>query len=137
MENTDLTPDMVAAQAAEAVPSTAGTEAVASETLTSTTVTVAEIVRHDPRAAHFIVDILAGIGSDEALSRHFAGAPPGNDALDEAEQRGYMRGLNEAAEARMKAPALYETPDGGGDGATGKSGPHPVFLSHTRKSIWD
>ncbi len=28
--------------------------------------------------------------------------------LAEAEQRGYLRGLNEAAEARMKEPSMYE-----------------------------
>jgi len=38
----------------------------------SSTVDLSEIVARDPRAAHFIVDLLAGVEAGEAASRHFS-----------------------------------------------------------------
>lgn len=95
------------------------------------------LIEHDPRAAHFIVDILSGVSADDAVGRHFprtdAGAG-GNDAICEAEKRGYLRGLNEAAQARMEEPAMYESPDAHLDA---EPQPQSTFLSRSRKSVWD
>ncbi len=68
------------------------------------------IVQRDPRAGHFIVDIIAGTDPREAADRHFGTSPaqPDETVINEAENRGYLRGLNEAARQRLEAPALYE-----------------------------
>lgn len=57
-------------------------------------------------------------------------------AIAQAEERGYLRGLNEAAAKRMDAPAAFETvpPPGAEIPATA---PEPEFLSSPRRSIWD
>lgn len=55
--------------------------------------------------------------------------------LAEAEQRGYMRGRNEAIEHLMQAPALFEsatTP-----AADSTSNPADGFLSGLRPGVWD
>ncbi len=70
-------------------------------------IAIEALVERDARAGHFVVDVLAGVDVPEALSRHFGGS---DGILAEAEQRGYLRGLNEAAEARMKEPSMYEQP---------------------------
>ena len=73
--------------------------------------------------------------------------PTTNDALrtaiEEAEQRGYLRGLNEAASSRMEEPAPFETiPAPGAMPATGDTDPTVTdldidFFSAPRRSIWD
>lgn len=86
------------------------------------------IVGRDPRAGHFIVDILSGTDPAEAAAARF-----GNPAAEaEAEQRGYLRGLNEAARARMNEPGLYEQ-----GAAQPPEEPSPTLLFPGRKSIWD
>ena len=59
-------------------------------------------------------------------------------AVEEAEQRGYLRGLNEAASSRMNSSEMIPSP-----GATihdsdddAESSPHDFFAT-PRKSIWD
>ncbi len=92
------------------------------------------IIEHDPRAAHFIVDILSGVSADEAVGRHFPRSDDNGDAIGEAERRGYLRGLNEVAEAKMEEPAMYESPDALLDTAPLSQS---TFLSRPRKSVWD
>ena len=76
----------------------------------SSTVDLSEIVARDPRAAHFIVDLLAGVEAGEAASRHFSTPPPPPDEslILEAENRGYLRGRNESAAEIMKSPEMYQ-----------------------------
>ncbi|QCD34524.1 hypothetical protein [Muribaculum gordoncarteri] len=78
----------------------------------SSTVDLSEIVARDPRAAHFIVDLLAGVEAGEAASRHFSTPPPPPDEslILEAENRGYLRGRNESAAEIMKSPGMYQQP---------------------------
>ncbi len=92
------------------------------------------LIGKDPRAAHFVVDILSGVSADEAVGRHFPRSDDADYAIGEAERRGYMRGLNEAANARMEEPAMYESPDALLDAAPQ---PQSAFLSRSRKSVWD
>lgn len=97
------------------------------------------IVERDVRAGHFLVDILAGSDATAAADKYF-GRQADDTMLQEAEQRGYLRGLNEAAEQRLNAPALYEqlppsqsSPSTGGDNLS----PTPDFFPEARRSIWD
>lgn len=89
------------------------------------------LVERDARAGHFVVDVLAGVDVPEALSRHFGGS---GGVLAEAEQRGYLRGLNEAAEARMKEPSMYEQPVPKQPARAPESA-DGIFTSR-RRSIW-
>ncbi len=69
------------------------------------------VVNRDVRAAHFLVDLLGGRDADEAVEAHFGRHTPEEEsrkAVDEAEQRGYLRGLNERAEASMARPVPYD-----------------------------
>lgn len=58
--------------------------------------------------------------------------------LEEAERRGYLRGLNEQAERAMNTPALWENPR-----RTEQQQPHAEpdpdfgFLTHLRPGVWD
>lgn len=95
------------------------------------------IVERDVRAGHFLVDILAGNDATAAADKYF-GRQSDDTMLQEAEQRGYLRGLNEAAEQRLNAPALYEQlppspPPSGGDNPS----PDTEFFPEARRSIWD
>lgn len=98
---------------------------------TNTQVNLSDIISKDPRAAHFIVDLMSGMTSDDAASRHFSNA----EAIADAEQRGYLRAMNEKAEQQMQQPALFEPVD-----AADSQPPQPeghTFLSSTRRSVWD
>ncbi|MDE6190736.1 MAG: hypothetical protein K2G47_03835 [Muribaculum sp.] len=64
-------------------------------------------------------------------------------AVEEAEQRGYLRGLNEAASSRMDEPAPFETIPSPGATAPPDSvnDDNPSidcdFIAVPRRSIWD
>lgn len=91
------------------------------------------IIANDARAAHFIIDILAGVKADEAIETHFPKQEVGEQQLAEAEQRGYLRGRNESVSAVMAEPTIYET--------SKPSSPiaeeNRQFLSSPRRSVWD
>lgn len=62
--------------------------------------------------------------------------------IAEAEQRGYLRGLNEAAEQRMEQPTLFEDLARRREKAGNKADPVPDdpaagFLSRISRSVWD
>lgn len=105
------------------------------------------IVNRDVRAARFLVDLLGGHDADEAVRQNFpsllsAGVDSGDGggetmarAVEEAEQRGYLRGLNEKARAEMVQPPAYEElppPQVDRRPATA-----PLIGSSARQSIWD
>ena len=54
--------------------------------------------------------------------------------LEEAEQRGYRRGLMEQGEKLMKRPALYEQI---ADNADDREEEDVMILGHVRRSVWD
>ncbi len=103
---------------------------------------LAALIERDARAGHFLVDILAGTDAQEAVDKHFGRAPspdPDSSAIHDAEQRGYLKGLNEAAEQRLNAPSLYEQlpPSPNADGVEASASPTTDFFPEMRKSIWD
>lgn len=57
-------------------------------------------------------------------------------AMDEAEERGYLRGLNEAARQRMAEPGVWEMPVPEG-GNPMESEATTDILRTQRRSIWD
>ncbi len=91
------------------------------------------IIANDTRAAHFIIDILAGVKADEAIETHFPKQGIGEQQLAEAEQRGYLRGRNESVSAVMAEPTIYETPKSSSPIAE----ENHQFLSSPRRSVWD
>lgn len=97
------------------------------------------VVNRDVRAAHFLVDLLGGRDADDAVKAHFGLHGPdeaeSQKAVDEAEQRGYLRGLNERAEASMAGPAPYDEVRHDDD-----SRPIPstsLIGTFARPSVWD
>lgn len=94
------------------------------------------LLTSDSRVARFIVDVLHGSDPVEASSLHFTPSTPTIDVdamLNEAEQRGYLRGRNEAIEAHMQQPSVWETPGS----ATIDNDSHHQILAHMRPSVWD
>lgn len=94
----------------------------------------------DARVGHFIVDILSGMNVNEASSLHFPSKTDKDDAtatdieslLNEAEQRGYLRGRNEQIEVKIRELDQWQhTP----------SSRQPVIettiLNHPRRSVWE
>ena len=57
--------------------------------------------------------------------------------LAEAEQRGYLRGRNEAIEASMRTPALLENSRLTRARALEAPDPASLFLSRIRPGVWD
>lgn len=53
--------------------------------------------------------------------------------LDEAEQRGYLRGRNEAVSLEMQRPSQWENITGNESSDTGQ----PLILNNMRRSVWD
>ena len=64
-------------------------------------------------------------------------APDIEALLAEAEQRGYLRGRNEAIEASMHTPALLETSRLPRARALEAPDPASLFLSRIRPGVWD
>ncbi|MCM1504055.1 MAG: hypothetical protein NC127_02540 [Muribaculum sp.] len=105
------------------------------------------IVKRDARAAHFLVDLMSGCDVDDSVARNFPVKPPqpsaddesapipDEDALAQAERRGYLRGLNVRSEAIMTRPGAYEEirppkPECNRNGT-------PLLTSTSRTSVWD
>lgn len=59
--------------------------------------------------------------------------------IAEAEQRGYLRGRNEAVEYSLKAPGLYGNLSGkpADDLPVDQPDTSSAFLTHLRPSVWD
>lgn len=100
---------------------------------TSIPIDMKSIIANDARAAHFIIDILAGVKADEAIEAHFPKPEIGEQQLAAAEQRGYLRGRNESVSAVMAEPTIYETPKS----TTPIAEENRQFLSSLRRSVWD
>lgn len=64
-------------------------------------------------------------------------APDIETLLAEAEQRGYLRGRNEAIEASMHTPALLENSRLTRARALEAPDPASLFLSRIRPGVWD
>ena len=64
-------------------------------------------------------------------------APDIEALLAEAEQRGYLRGRNEALEASMHTPALLENSRLTRARALEAPDPASLFLSRIRPGVWD
>ena len=64
-------------------------------------------------------------------------APDIEALLAEAEQRGYLRGRNEAIEASMHTPALLENSRLTRARALEAPDPASLFLSRIRPGVWD
>ena len=64
-------------------------------------------------------------------------APDIEALLAEAEQRGYLRGRNEAIEASMHTPALLENSRLTRARALEDPDPASLFLSRIRPGVWD
>lgn len=77
----------------------------------------------------------------EAPERHESSEPPApadiEALLAEAEQRGYLRGRNEAIEASMRTPALLENSRLTRARALEAPDPASLFLSRIRPGVWD
>ena len=98
---------------------------------------VMKAIVKDARVGHFIVDILNGVNVNEASKTHFYNETNNESQstidtlVDEAEQRGYLRGRNEQIEVKMRQSISPSE--------TGKQTPcnEPSILSHIRRSVWD
>ncbi len=72
-------------------------------------------------------------------------APSAEELIAEAEQRGYLRGRNEALAESLSRPAMMAEPGVGPEAASAPAAPSsPLtddlsssFLSHIRPSVWD
>lgn len=53
--------------------------------------------------------------------------------IAEAEERGYRRGLNEQIDSKMKAPGVWEGPEG----SEPETPDEFKILGNRRRSIWD
>lgn len=98
---------------------------------------VMKAIVKDARVGHFIVDILNGVNVNEASKTHFYNETNNESQstidtlVDEAEQRGYLRGRNEQIEVKMRQSI---SPSETGKQTTCNE---PSILSHIRRSVWD
>ncbi|MCM1517132.1 MAG: hypothetical protein NC117_00625 [Pseudoflavonifractor sp.] len=146
-DDTD-TATVVAADAGAETPDAASVpvpdESPAATEFAGTTLTdsaLVSLIGRDARVGHFIVDVLAGMAPEAASRTHFAAVDtPQADisaAIEEAEQRGYLRGRNERIVAEMERPGLWEDPavTAASDSLPVDNG--PMILSGTRRSVWE
>ena len=94
----------------------------------------------DSRVGHFLVDILSGMNAAEASKRHF---PIEDDSdtetnidklVNEAEQRGYLRGRNEQIEVKMSQSVQWQSPS---DSAAAQNVQETTILNNRRRSVWE
>lgn len=90
----------------------------------------------DARVAHFVVDVLAGKSPEEAVETYFPTKAAVDAQLAEAEQRGYLRGRNEAVALDMKERPLWNS-DKHPDNPEHPNLSIPSILSRIRRSVWD
>lgn len=57
--------------------------------------------------------------------------------LEEAEQRGYLRGRNEALAGLYASPAVWEEPDNNISDPSLRPSPADSFLTGRRKGVWE
>lgn len=94
----------------------------------------------DSRVGHFLVDILSGMNAAEASRRHFpkeddnADKPNIDKLVNEAEQRGYLRGRNEQIEVKMSQSVQWQSPS---DLAAAQNVQETTILNNRRRSIWE
>lgn len=94
----------------------------------------------DARVGHFIVDILSGMNVNEASSLHFPSETTTaqesktqiDSLVDEAEQRGYLRGRNEQIEVKMRDLDRYQQSHDDRPSVI-----ETTILNHPRQSVWD
>ena len=97
---------------------------------------VMKAIVKDARVGHFIVDILTGKSVKEASNAHFSdeiseGQSSLETLVEEAEQRGYLRGRNEQIEVSMR-DSLTPLSPGSQPGHRESS-----ILNHIRRSVWE
>lgn len=94
----------------------------------------------DSRVGHFLVDILTGMNVSDASAKYFpvenqveSSTTTDIDTLvNEAEQRGYLRGRNEQIEVKMRQlDQLQQSPD------NRKPVVETSILNHPRRSVWE
>lgn len=104
-------------------------------------ISLADLLGRDVRVGHFIVDVLAGVEPETASRTYFppdAGEMAGvAAAIEEAEQRGYLRGRNERIAAEMDTPGLWEDCAVTTDAAPAPADDGPLILSGIRRSVWE
>lgn len=64
-------------------------------------------------------------------------AKPVDKLVEEAEQRGYLRGRNEALAGIYASPAVWEEPDSNISEPMLRPSPADSFLTGRRKGVWD
>ena len=93
----------------------------------------------DSRVGHFLVDVLTGVDVKEASVRYFedsSGVQESqlNKLINEAEERGYLRGRNEAIEVKMQEPAEWQSPE---DLQAKTHSSNTTILNKVRRSVWE
>ncbi len=100
---------------------------------------VMQAMINDSRVGHFLVDILSGMNVNEASAKHFprekqpeVSTTDIDTLVNEAEQRGYLRGRNEQIEVKMhEASRWHQTP------TNRKPTIETTILNHPRRSVWE
>lgn len=93
----------------------------------------------DSRVGHFLVDILSGMNVNEASAKHFPNEKHQETSttdidtlVNEAEQRGYLRGRNEQIDVKMRELNQWQqSPD------NRKPTIETTILNHPRRSVWE
>lgn len=94
----------------------------------------------DDRVGHFIVDVLSGRNVIESISERFniSGVKQAvvDTLVNEAEERGYLRGRNETIEAKMSEPGMWQSSTSSSREEAERKDRNP-FLQRVRRSVWD
>ena len=101
---------------------------------------IMKAILKDSRVGHFIIDIISGKDAREASTQYFPSdavndevATVDVDALvNEAEERGYLRGRNEQIEVKMREPSQWQSAR-----STRKPIVETTILNHPRRSVWE
>ena len=101
---------------------------------------VVQAMMKDARVGHFLIDILAGMNVGEASAKYFSpeattdaqSAQDIENLVNEAEQRGYLRGRNEQIEMKMRDLDHLQR-------SGQRRGPvvETTILNHPRRSVWE
>lgn len=101
---------------------------------------VVQAMMKDARVGHFLIDILAGMNVGEASAKYFPpeaatdvqSAQDIENLVNEAEQRGYLRGRNEQIEMKMRDLDHLQR-------SGQRRGPviETTILNHPRRSVWE